>query len=510
MDVNEIAAQNQIQDAPQRRTTARTPAAGADEHDDVPVQEHPPPTLEAEISQLTSSLTSWWGSVTKQSQATLDQARTHIQKQGGILNAAKSEWSKLEEHLNDAQKRARDAAFSPADEAVDAEKKSSSGPGPVPAPSEDDILEASAQASSADKKGKGRAQPNPAIEGDEDGAQKSERSARQEDDVPQMISADGTAIFDAALPSPRTGGGAHNRNSASIDLNAVAKEAQVQATQFANNASSFFSRIGTQLASDPRVANLQKSLVGSLGTNAAGQGQGEAAAGVETEKTEGGARSARTTADGSTASGSAQNALPSWSTTQALARKYWAEAEAVARDVGRDVRDLVNEVVQVVPPSETEHASGASGGVTREGLQGEVDKIAKEREYAEKNKREAAAAAANKKGKTAGPDGPEDDEFAWDEDEDEAHGKEAAGKGKAKQVSPTTPSSTDAASSTATPAPASAEAAPAATSAGVPVSKSRDSDLGLETTTGPRTDRFEASSQHSAAGDDEEGDSDWE
>ncbi|KAE8270936.1 hypothetical protein A4X09_0g1387 [Tilletia walkeri] len=454
--------------------------------DDLPIQRHPTPAFEAEISQLTSSLTSWWGSVTKQSQATLDQARTHIQKQGGILNAAKSEWSKLEDHLNDASQRAKEAAFAPADDGEDA--------GMVPAPTDDDLLQASerpvrmssATTASLDK-GKGRAPPSPV----EDPNQAT-RSEQVEEDTPQMISADGS-LFDTGSTTTR---GSHTRGSASIDLNAVAKEAQVQATQLANNATSFFSRIGSQLASDPRVANLQKSLATSLSSGPASREAGVEGTGLhDSEKSEGHTDVSTTSASGT------QNALPTWSATQALARKYWAEAEAVARDVGKDVRDLVNEVVQVVPPSEAS-GSGNASGITREDLQGEVDKLAREKEgegvYRPVSQQQPRQKKQASTGEELGQE--EDEDFDWDDGEDHSKSR-VQEKAPESEVSP----------SPAVPASSStASVPPAATAKSVPATPSSTGsrDTGLQTTTGPQTDRFEVSP--SSAGADDEGDSDWE
>ncbi|KAK0553116.1 hypothetical protein OC845_001396 [Tilletia horrida] len=459
-------------------------------HDDVPIQEHLPPTLEEEISQLTSSLSSWWGSVTKQSQATLTQARSHIQKQGGILNAAKTEWSKLEDHLNDAQQKARDVAFSPADD--------DQGKDPIlPAATDDDILEhASSATTPSIDKGKGRAPPSPVNEEHAStGTGALARSATGAATKPQqMISADGTIIDDKPIsPSAR-----HTRNSMSIDINAVAREAQVQASQFANNASSFFSRIGTQIASDPRVANLQKSLSNSLpsgpATADATSKDAAPAAGEEiAEKGEGAAAQPK----------GGKNALPSWSTTQALARKYWAEAEAVARDVGKDVRELVNEVVQVVPPTEAEQRQQNAGGVTREALKTEVDKIAREKDVENSKAQPSASGAKGKKSERSDAEvksekkaaKPEDDEdFDWGEG-DEEDGVKASG-----------PSASDAPATTTVPASKApeTEVPAAANPAKSKATSGREAvATGLKTTTGPRTDRYSVDG-------DEDGDSDWE
>lgn len=439
----------------------------------MPVQEHPPPTFEAEISQLTSSLTSWWGSVTKQSQATLDQARSHIQSQGGILNAAKSEWSKLDAHLNDTQKRAREATFSPNDGAGHAVDDT------LATPTEDEILEDSADAARRSDKGKGRAPPSPI--GDN---RSTERRDAQEST--QLISADGT-IFDSAPPSDNNLDGAHKRNSASIDLNAVAKEAQVQATQFANNATSFFSRIGSQIAADPRVANLQKSLTSGIAgpTNTTAS---STEGGAVPDNTSASTTTSRNAPDGATAT---NNALPSWATTQALARKYLAEAEAVARDVSKDVRELMNEVVQVIPPSEAEARHGSGGVAAGDSAQSEKAQLAA-REARSQEVAATHSGTRSEKVAVTGTTKAGEEDFDWDGGEDERPASEASAKGKAATGTTSKPELPAASATTAT---KSASAQPS-------------SDSGLQTTTGPRTDRFEAS--QGQAGDDEDGDSDWE
>ncbi|CAD6910955.1 unnamed protein product [Tilletia laevis] len=529
MDVHEYQAQ---ENATAAAAPAPAPAAAAPQQqqhgDGVPA---PAPAFEAEINQLTSSLTSWWGSVTKQSQQTLDQARTHIQKQGGILNAAKSEWSKLEDHLNDAQQRARDAAFAPAD-ADDHTQHTGPGPGPgpgpVPAPTDDDLLEASqpptrmssATSSVLDKKGKGRAPPSP-IDHQEQGTQGDRLDNGDDDEVPQMYSADGTPILE---PGTRARGAAssHNRNSASIDLNAVAKEAQTQASQLANNATSFFSRIGSQIATDLRVADL-KAITNSLSSgppSSRAQGGVDGPNSTDSEKSAAAAGRYAITDPSSTASSGTQqnNTLPTWSATQALARKYWAEAEAVARDVGKDVRDLVNEVVQVVPPSEegkvlpAGSSSSSSGvGISREELQDEVDKIAQEKERGA-----SASSQRKKKSSTTGGEGEdeEDDDFDWDEGDDHAGAqasKQSKAGGKAAELSPTAETPSSASTSAPAPVPQASTVLPATvrpTTTTLPASGSSDSHL--QPTTGPQTDRFEVSSGRAGADDDEEGDSDWE
>ncbi|KAN0061212.1 hypothetical protein ACQY0O_006948 [Thecaphora frezii] len=346
------------------------------------------PSLEAEVSNLVTGISSWWSGVAQKSQASISQAKQHVDKQGGLLSFAKSEYTKLEAQIADAQKKARQESFQPPASDIDAAAA---------------VAPAAAPAGSSGEKGKQRAvdQQDPVA------------AASSDAEAVASASEEGTEV--SSTPRALASG---TEGSGPLDA-----------------ASAFFGRVTSQLTSDPRVAALQRNLLASLPTSKggadasaaadreAGDGSQRAAAGINVQQTL------------SNLSRTLQAHLPhlELGQTQQLASRYLEASENFAKDLGKDMRELANELVRIVPPEEQQQQQH----------DGKAEQGDEKRPSEDANKDVAPAAAVNEGKKeaekaapaeTAGADvKEEEDDFVWDE-EDEADKADKAAPAVAPQT----------------------------------------------------------------------------
>lgn len=130
----------------------------------------------------------------------------------------------------------------------------------------------------------------------------------------------------------------------------------------APSAQSFVSRLSSQLASNPSIASLQRTLALALSPESSNTDQAA------------GQRSAAT--GGSNVSESlhkltlaVQGHLPQldWAQSQQLAGRYLHASENFVQDLGKEMRDLVGDMVKIVPP-EQDAAERAAESARKEGL----------------------------------------------------------------------------------------------------------------------------------------------
>ncbi|EPQ25940.1 uncharacterized protein PFL1_06395 [Pseudozyma flocculosa PF-1] len=348
-----------------------------------------------EISNLVTGISSWWSGVTQK-------AKQHVDSQGGLLNMAKSEYSRLEAQLSDAQAKARNDALAASQ----------------PPTSDIDLAAAAAAAAapSADL-----ATPTSTSSPDAKGKQRQLDDQSQDAGAALFTTTTTTATDDAALAHP---------------LEA---------------ATSFFSRITTQLTSDPRVAALQKNILASLPTaQQQEREQGEAAGGRGDD-----VATAQTTL--SSLSRTIQSHLPhlDLKQSQQIASRYLEASESFAKDLGKDMRQLAGELVRIVPPEE-------------DGAEGHRQEVIEESHAAPPpppQQQPQPAAAQGAKG--ARESDEDEDGFVWDE-EDQVAGDEAKPAGESAASAATTAAAAetpakDASKAKGASAAATATATPAAT-----------------------------------------------
>lgn len=248
---------------------------------------------------------------------------------------AKAEALRFESQLNEAQKAAREAVQKPLDEGASGGAK-----GKGRASDEDESLEAEQHRDP--RKGEyseeGEALPIP-------------RSRSGDVKTAPKTDEQGASLFDADAPnaptSPRVG---------DIDIAQAASAAL-------GSAQAWFTRMQGTLASEPRVQELQRSLASTL------QSARSAAANVTSPAAPGEAGAEGTDASRSAPLATAlpalsktiQAAIPhlDWKQSQELAKRYYAASESMAKDLGKEMQTLANEMVRIVPGSEEESAPGA-------------------------------------------------------------------------------------------------------------------------------------------------------
>lgn len=298
--------------------------------------------IEDQVTNLVGSFSTWWGGVNRQSQTALQDARTYIEKQGGVLATAKQGIAQLEASMDkasqDARAKGRDGAL-PADDGE-----------PFELPDD--------EAAPKDK-GKGVERDAPAAEAD----------------APTLASL-GTSAWTSLQ----------------------------------------------RLAHLPQVAHVQEQLTHALHT-----------------------------AEGQTGP-TLQRAMHD---AESLMTKYMHDGEALARDVGKDLRGLLDDIVKIVPPEEAERVAADT-----------PQSVPQER--AEDAKIDAPHALGDA------------DDFAWDDDE-EPEAAQPADAPAAQPAHADAPAAAPAESTVpaAAPAPHAAptpSTAPAPSAAAPPTEHDSDSD----------------------------------
>ncbi len=505
----------QAQSGEGERAQSTTASSAAQSQPQPPAQ--PPAQSQAQAPDLVSSLSSWWGGLSKSATASLEQARTNLESSSrGLVQAARDELHRFEQSLEQAQAQAQ----------AQSKAKQSSSSSSSAAPQGEET----AGGAGTGAKGKGKARAQEVEEGDAAGY------ALDGDDIEGGAGANVTTvdangdIVGGSDPvqgpgSPRASrrsfnGGADNddqergKDAAGPDAKGQA-EGQAQSQSFdldrsieqqLARASSLFSQLTTSIQNDPRVRNLQTSLT-ALGkqagerVSAVGAGTGAGAASAA----EDGSKEGAAAADGSAAkagsgdllsslSTTIQSSLPhlSWQESQALAEKYWHKSEEFAKEIVHEVRGLAEDLVQVVPPPGGEAGAGAAEGKSS-------------REVGEKSKGNSQTGAQG-----------------------EQLAAEVVFDAEKPSAAPKAPASKETAAAAAAPAPA----APASTADAAAVPKSADA---LQTATLPPTGGWGDSDDDSSAApaktaaaasgkaapgkevavgkekaDDEDEDSDWE
>lgn len=297
--------------------------------------------IEDQVTNLVGSFSTWWGGVNRQSQTALQDARTYIEKQGGVLATAKQGIAQLEASMDkasqDARAKGRDGAL-PADDGEPFELPDDEAP---------------------KDKGKGVERDAPAAEAD----------------APTLASL-GTSAWTSLQ----------------------------------------------RLAHLPQVAHVQEQLTHALHT-----------------------------AEGQTGP-TLQRAMHD---AESLMTKYMHDGEALARDVGKDLRGLLDDIVKIVPPEEAERVAADT-----------PQSVPQER--AEDAKIDAPHALGDA------------DDFAWDDDE-EPEAAQPADAPAAQPAHADAPAAAPAESTVpaAAPAPHAAptpSTAPAPSAAAPPTEHDSDSD----------------------------------
>ncbi|WFD29248.1 hypothetical protein MSPP1_000255 [Malassezia sp. CBS 17886] len=229
--------------------------------------------LEDKVAGAVGGLSSWWSGVSKQSQEAVQAARSAIEEQGGVVQAARHELLRLDSSMDDASRRAREQSRGAAE--------------PVEAGYVDELAEENTR-ETADETPCG---PAAHVHG-APGAARPERGAQEH------AAAQGAASENAAQGGP------------------VAVPTGIWDTL-------------QRLAHHPQVEHLQQQF-GAV-VHPTSQTDGEASK-----------RSLRETL---------------YDVEQA-AVQYLHNGEALAREVGKDMQDLLHDIVQVVPDESGGSASG--------------------------------------------------------------------------------------------------------------------------------------------------------
>ncbi|PWN52215.1 hypothetical protein IE53DRAFT_385374 [Violaceomyces palustris] len=331
------------------------------------------PTLQKDVEQIVGGISSWWSGFSKKSQESISNARQQIDSQGGLMSIAKKEIARFEDQLAQAQKRAREQSLAgPA--------STSSIPATSDLPFGLDV---------AEFEGEQKLDQDPKAE--------SSSQAASQDQRQQPPSSPITA-----------------------------------ATEVVNSATSFLTRVTSQISNDPRIVNLQRNLASSLSQ----QQQSPPVSDGEGERGKG------TGGEGGTSSNSAvnnvqetlsklsltiQSHLPhlDWTESQGLAKKYLEASESFAKDLGKEMKELASEMVRIVPPPPPSDSSGPSSSqAAARGEKGKEAKVA----VVEKSKGEEGEGKRSipttdgirsKKFNQGGENQKEEEEedFAWDDDE---------------------------------------------------------------------------------------------
>lgn len=332
------------------------------------------------------------------------------------MSYARNEAAKLEAQLSEAQRQAREKAQATGEVDVDVADWGVAGVTISPRASESEGKDTN----KGKGKGKGKATEGDEEEKDEeeDAAVKDTQPRKQKRAAATNADNDqgGEAIFDAENDIDEAGGA---KGDATKELTPEEKalEAARQGTKVAlANMQSFWERIQTNLNSDPRIKDIQKSLASTLQSvsTPASQATGEGEKGLPEQQQQGGLASAGEALPA--LARTLQSRLPhlDWKESQALAKKYYAESQSAAKDWTREMGDFVGELVKIVPPEEEKPSTGE----------------AKNKQEAEPKSAASAAAAAALSDKGKGGDdkkaaavdeklGEEtDDDFDWDREAD--------------------------------------------------------------------------------------------
>lgn len=254
-----------------------------------------------------------------QSQEQFDAARKEIESQGGIMSIAKKEAQRLEAQLNEAQKAARERA-----QAVSEEHGEDKG-------------------KTKDNEDGGKGKQKEIVEG-EDGAavdaleEKSIKKPRTNSKSEPMVTSTGEAIFDVD-------GDMTEKEKAAVD--STIQTAKVNAKTAIHNVQSFWDRI----QADPRMNNIQTSLASTLKNISLPKAEATKDASKDEEDA-----SSVSFAD---LSKQFQASFPhlNWKESQTIAKKYYDASENVARDWGKEMSNLMGDLVKIVPPEEQGQAS---------------------------------------------------------------------------------------------------------------------------------------------------------
>lgn len=334
------------------------------------------------------------------------------------MSYARNEAAKLEAQLSEAQRQAREKAQATGEVDVDVADWGMAGVTISPRASESEGRDTN----KGKGKGKGKATEGDEEEeedGEEDAAVKVAQKRNQKRSATTSAENDqsGEAIFDAENDIDEAGG-AKGDATKGLTPEEKALEAARQGTKVAlANMQSFWERIQTNLNSDPRIKDIQKSLASTLQSVSApaSQATGEGEKGLpEQQQQEGGLASAGEALPA--LARTLQSRLPhlDWKESQALAKKYYAESQSAAKDWTREMGDFVGELVKIVPPEEEKPSTGE----------------AKNKQEAEPKSAATAAAAPTLSDKGKGGDdkkaaavdeklGEEtDDDFDWDREAD--------------------------------------------------------------------------------------------
>ncbi|UZJ54296.1 hypothetical protein CBS101457_003616 [Exobasidium rhododendri] len=280
-------------------------------------------TLEEEVKQLVGSVSSWWTGFSKRSQEQINAARKEIESQGGIVSIAKKEAQRFEAQLNEAQKSAREKART-ADSQPEKGKSLTEG-------SEEDS-----------DTGKGK-QKEVILEEDDGLAvdaleEKAERDKVEAHSAP-MVMGTGEAIFDVD----------GNNIDSNVSIDHTIQVAKQNAQTALHNVQSFWDR----LQADPRLNSIQASLAKTLET--VSQSKDDTLSGE-------GGKTSKPIASFADLSKQFQASFPhlNLKESQAMAKKYFEASENVAKDWGKEMTNLMGDLVKIVPPEES------SGGATKE------------------------------------------------------------------------------------------------------------------------------------------------
>lgn len=301
----------------ERSAPSSSSSAAAEQHAPSDPQAQGAVGIDADVKDIVTNFSSWWGGFSKQTAQTFEAASKQVQSSSKqIMQAARSELERFEQSLEEAQKKATE------------ESRAESREG------EDDAGATAAAGLSGKGKGKARhVDADEAAAGHDDGTEESVATVDANGDVVG-------GIDPARGPgSPRTS----TSDGAGFDLDRTIE-------QQLGRASALFSQFTQSVQNDPRVKNLQSSLA-NIGKSASTEVEGEKADGQP-----------RTGDMLSNLSKTIQSNLPhlTWNESQALAEKYFHKSEAFAKEVVNEVRGLAEDLVQITPPE------GKGSGVVSE------------------------------------------------------------------------------------------------------------------------------------------------